>query len=64
MENEGHFTDKFSYVLAAASLLASFYIFFQQTGQLGGSIIAAVITAGLIWVTYLMLRWLLLANKG
>lgn len=64
MEQEGHFTDKFSYVLAAASLLASFYIFFQQTGQWGGSMAAAVITGGLVWATYLMLRWLLLANKG
>ncbi|MCE5319261.1 MAG: hypothetical protein LLG04_18095 [Parachlamydia sp.] len=63
MEKEGHFTDKFSYILALVSLLASFYIFFQQTGQLGGSIAAAVLTAGLVWATYIMLRWLLLANR-
>lgn len=64
MEKEGHFTDKFSYVLGLATLLASFFIFYKQTGLVGGSIIAAVMTAGLVWVTYLMLRWLLLANKG
>ena len=60
---EGHFIDKFSYVLAGATLLASFYIFFNQTGQMAGSIYAALITGGLVWVTYIMLRWLLLANR-
>lgn len=61
---EGRFVDKFSYMLAVAVLLASFYIFFHQTGQLAGSIWAALMTAGLVWVTYLMLRWLVLANRS
>jgi hypothetical protein len=61
---EGHFIDKFSFVLGVASLLASFYIFFNQTGQMAGSMYAAMITGGLVWVTYLMLRWLFLANRS
>ncbi len=64
MEKEWHFVDKFSFVLGAASFLASFIIFKHETDQLGGSLAAALMTGGLVWVTYLMLRWLFLANRS
>ena len=58
------FTDTFSYIIAIASTLASFYIFYRDNGLFWGSFAAALMTGILVFVTYLMLRWLLLANKG
>ena len=64
MNTEGHFTDKFSYLLGSATFLASFYIYYRDTSLMKGSLVAALLTAGLVWMTYLMVRWLLLANKS
>lgn len=63
MEKTGYI-DTLSYVLGIASTLASFAIFYRDNGQFWGSLAAAVMTGGLVWATYLMVRWLLLANKS
>lgn len=55
--------DKLSIVIAGASLLLSFFIFFSNTKEFGGSLAAALMTAGLVWATYIILRWLILANR-
>jgi hypothetical protein len=64
MDKDLRFVDSFSYVLGGVSLLVSFYIFFRNTGQFGGSLVAGIMTGILVWLTYLMVRWLLLANRG
>jgi hypothetical protein len=60
---KGRFVDFLSLMIAGATLLISFLIFFRDTKQFMGSLVAALMTAGLVWVTYLVLRWLLLANR-
>jgi len=55
--------DHLSYIVAAATLLGSFFIFFRDTGKFAGSFAAALMTAGLVWATYIVLRWLLLAKR-
>lgn len=57
------FVDTLSLVIGGATLLVSFAIFFQDTKQIGGSLAAAVMTAALVWSTYIVLRWLILANR-
>ncbi len=61
---EGKFIDKFSIILAGATMLASFIIFFKNTQAFGGSLTAAIMTACLVWATYIILRWLFLANRS
>jgi len=61
---QGKFIDKLSLVIAAATLITSFTIFYSDTKEFGGSFTAALMTAGLVWSTYIVLRWLLIANRN
>lgn len=61
--NESGFIDKLSIVIAGVALVLSFIIFFSNTKEFGGSLTAALMTAALVWGTYIILRWLLLANR-
>ncbi len=61
---DAKFIDRISIVLAGATLLASFMIFYRDTSNFGGSLAAAIMTAALVWGTYIVLRWLLLANRS
>ncbi len=61
---EGKFIDKAGFVVACSTLLASLYIFYTDTGKFSGSLIAAVMTAALVWSTYIILKWLFLANRS
>lgn len=63
MKGEG-FIDRLSIIIAGVSLVLSFFIFFSNTKEFGGSLAAALMTAGLVWVTYIILRWLFLANRN
>lgn len=58
------FIDRLSIVIAGVTLLLSFIIFFRNTNKFGGSLAAALMTAGLVWATYIILRWLLLASRN
>lgn len=60
----GKFVDSLSFIIAGATFLISFLIFFQDTKIFVGSFVAALMTAALVWATYIVLRWLLLANRG
>lgn len=62
--NEFKIVDVGSIVVAAATLLATFIIFYGNTQAFLGSIAAALMTAGLVWATYVIIRWLLLANRN
>lgn len=62
--NENRLIDKFSIILAGGTLLATFLVFFRDTSELIGSLFAAIMTAGLVWATYIVVRWLILANRS
>lgn len=53
-----------SLIAGGATLLATFILFFRDTGEFMGSLAAAVMTAALVWGTYVVLRWLILANRN
>lgn len=53
-----------SLVAAGGTLLASFILFFRDTNEFFGSLAAAVMTAALVWGTYVVLRWLIMANRN
>jgi hypothetical protein len=61
---QGKFFDKLGFVIASATLLASLYIFYTTTGEFTGSFVAALMTACLIWATYIIIKWLFLANRS
>ncbi len=59
-----HLIDRNSYIFALAALLLSWILFFWETGQFFKSFFGAALAAGCAWITYVFLRWLILAIKG
>jgi hypothetical protein len=47
--------------LAIGTLLFSFLLFFSDTREFFGSLSAAIMTAVLVWISYIILRWIYLA---
>lgn len=62
--NDFKIVDRISLLIAAVTFFFSFFIFFSDTKIFFGSLAAALMTAGLVWATYVVLRWLLLANRS
>lgn len=56
--------DQSSYLVAACTFVVSTILFFIETGFFFKSVLAALICAGLVWVSYVALKWLILALKG
>lgn len=56
--------EPFGFILAIASLVFSFFFFTSDNAEPMGSLFAAVMTAGLVWVSYVILRWFYLALRG
>ena len=56
--------DPGSLVAAGGTLIASFILFYRDTNAFFGSLAAAVMLAALVWGTYVVLRWLILANRN
>jgi len=56
------FFDKWGGILTVVTLIICATIFFNDTGDLIASIFAAVMAAGLFWMTYIILKWLILAR--
>ena len=61
---QGKFIDIPGLIIAAVTLLGACGIFYGNTGEFGGSFAAAVMTAALVWCTYIIIKWLLLANRN
>jgi|GEM_PF-3228108 len=55
--------DRFSYLLALGSLIFSFFFFVGCSGDPGMSLTAALMTAALVWMSYIILRWLYLSLR-
>ncbi len=60
---KGKLFDNISFLVAGLTLLISLFIFYSNTHEFVGSLTAALMTAGLVWGTYIILKWLLLANR-
>ena len=52
-----------SFIVAGVTSLLSFALFYYDTGEASKSLYAGLITGGLVWATYMVLRWLVLACK-
>lgn len=55
--------DKTSYIVSGISLVLSFILFFSDTFEFAKSLVAAILLAALVWVSYIMIRWLILALR-
>lgn len=55
--------DKTSFWVAGITLLFALILFFNDTGEFFGSLTAALLAAALMWVAYVLTRWLILAIK-
>lgn len=62
MENP-KLVDLFSYAFAVLILILGFFLFYSQTNEFTGSLGAAVLAAALAWVSYILMRWLILSLK-
>lgn len=51
------------FILAGITLVFSLFLFYSDTTQFMGSLMAALLAAALVWVTYIILRWVLLAIR-
>ncbi len=52
-----------SFIVAGATLLFSQLLFFSQTSEFFGSLMAALMTASLVWMAYVLTRFIILALK-
>lgn len=52
------------YILAGASFLFSLILFYNDTDAFLGSVAAALLAAGLFWISYIILRFFILAFKS
>lgn len=57
------FFDYPGFIIAIAVLIAGFIIFVRDTGEWLGSFSAAAILSALVWVTYVIMRWMFQATK-
>ncbi|KIC76428.1 hypothetical protein DB41_GD00060 [Neochlamydia sp. TUME1] len=55
--------DKISLVIALTALFFSFILFYRETFEARQSFAAALMLAALVWLSYIMLRCLLLALR-
>lgn len=58
-----HLIDKQGLIFAALVLVFSFLLFLSDTNELMGSLAAALMAAGLAWVSYVIIRWLIMAMR-
>jgi hypothetical protein len=50
--------------IALFTLLFSWILFSIDTAMIFRSFLAALLTSGLVWISYVMLRWLVLSFRG
>lgn len=55
--------DRQSIILTIAVLIASFFLFGTLSGSWGESLFAASIAAGMFWMSYIVIRWFVLALR-
>lgn len=58
-----HLLDKNGFIFAALVLIFSFLLFLSDTNKLMGSFAAALLAAALAWLSYVVIRWLIMALR-
>lgn len=58
-----HLISKQSIIFASLVLIFSFLLFVSDTGKFLGSLAAAILAAGLAWVSYVIISWLVMAIR-
>jgi len=56
--------DRTGYIVSGIATLLCFLLFYYDTAQFWKSLAAAIMTGALVWGTYTVLRWLILACKS
>jgi hypothetical protein len=46
------------YIATLAIFLLGFFLFYSQTAELLSSLVAAVLSAALVWISFIMIGWL------
>lgn len=62
--NKSIWLDRNGGILAIVTLFVCWFLFTSDTSMLFRSFIAAAITSGLVWISYVMLRWLVISFRG
>jgi hypothetical protein len=62
--NNKKIIEPIGFIVAAATALFSLLLFYSDTSSFWGSLFAALIASGLTWISYIILRWILLAVRG
>jgi divalent metal cation (Fe/Co/Zn/Cd) transporter len=57
------FVDRTSFIVAFATFFVGLALFFSETNDFWGSFEAAILAAALMWVAYVLTRWVYLALK-
>lgn len=55
--------DNGSFIFAGIFFIVALIFIYQQTNEFWGSLTAAIITAFLAWISYVLMRWLILALR-
>lgn len=55
--------DRNSFIVSCASLIFGFILFFSETFEFMKSLGAALLLAALVWISYIMVRCLILALR-
>lgn len=53
--------ERTSLIIAGVTLVFSFFLFFSQSDMFVGSLFAALMSAGLAWLTYVVIKMIVLA---
>jgi succinate-acetate transporter protein len=60
---QNNFIEPIGMMVGAIAGIFSFLLFYSHTDNFGGSLFGALISAAWFWMTYLILRWLVMAFK-
>lgn len=55
--------DRYSFAFAVAILLGGLLLFYHNTNEFIGSLVAAILSAALAWMAYVLVRLVILALR-
>ena len=61
--NRDKVIEPIGFIVAGVTFLFSLILFYTDNSMFFGSLFAAIISSALIWITYIILRWVLLACR-
>lgn len=57
------FFDRIGILVSFIALILAFALFYSLSGLIMDSLVAAILTGGLIWMGYTVIRWLIIATR-